>query len=166
MKLFLCEPCSIFQLLFSNKAVFTLVRHPACLGESVGVCCPGLCPGVDMKDDVELQRIFFQWAHPNIPNSFSEPRVWGEDGQWLKGRGVNGGGPGRAAPAMFSWPHWRPAESRDLDCVSKNQTLWHLNFISHGAVLARLCSGHQTRKKPVCYQWFVIVGNRLRLFTV
>lgn len=37
-------------------------------------------------------------------DSFTEPRVWGEDGRWLKGGAVNGGGPGRAAPAMSSWP--------------------------------------------------------------
>lgn len=38
----------------------TLVRHPVGLCESIGVCCPSLRPGVDMKDDVELRHIFSQ----------------------------------------------------------------------------------------------------------
>lgn len=38
----------------------TLLQHLVSLYESIGVCCPSLRPGVDMKDDVELRHIFSQ----------------------------------------------------------------------------------------------------------
>lgn len=87
----LCLMNLVFQPLFPNKSVLvsaTLVRHPVSVCGGIGVCCPSLRPGGDMKDDVEMPHIFSQWAHPNTePGLIHRAPSPGEDGQWSKGGG-------------------------------------------------------------------------------
>lgn len=57
------------QKLHQDSAARTYIQ-PA-LFRSIRVCCPSLCPGRKMKDDVELWHILFQWAHPNTDRTHS-----------------------------------------------------------------------------------------------
>lgn len=135
-----------------NRAIFfsfsfqtKLFLRPACLCECLRVCCPSLCPGVDMKDDVELWRIFFQWAHPNMDPGLIHRALSLGRGRTVVSR--------RACKWRRAW--------RDCTChvflatlMSCSETFWRLNFTFHFSVLVQFYSGNKSRKKPVCHQWF------------